>query len=59
VMPMREWRTVHILPRQCPVYALFAGEWGSAGYLFQSWLCNRDTHCGRGGHQEAPTAYHD
>jgi hypothetical protein len=28
---MREWRTVYILPRQRPVYALFAGERVSAG----------------------------
>jgi hypothetical protein len=46
---MREWRTVYILPRQCPVYALFAGEWVSAGHFSQNWLCNSDTGCGRGG----------
>src|ERR1700721_148377 len=40
VVPMSEWRTVYILPRQCPVDALFAGEWVSAGHLSQKWLCN-------------------
>jgi hypothetical protein len=56
---MREWRTVYILPCQCTVYALFAGEWVSASHLSENWLCNRDTCCGDGGHEEASTAYHD
>jgi hypothetical protein len=59
VMPMREWRTVYILPCQRPLYALFAGEWVSARHLSQNGLCNSDTHCGRGGREEASTAYHD
>jgi hypothetical protein len=46
---MREWRTVYIPPRQCPVYPLFAGEWMSAGHFSQNWQCNSDTSSGCGG----------
>jgi hypothetical protein len=43
---MREWRTVYIPPGQCPVYALFAGEWVSASHLSQNWLCHSDASGG-------------
>jgi hypothetical protein len=56
---MREWRTVHILPRQRPVYAFFAGEWVAAGRFSQNWLCKGDTSCGCGGYKEPSTADHD